>query len=402
MDYSHSRDDELFREEVKDFLSDKLTDDLKRRAQSVGWRTFTEHSLAMEWQTILHEQGWVAPAWPKEHGGTGWSVVQRFIYQQECLAAGTPHLYPQGIMMLGPTLIGHGTEEQQNSILPRILSGEDLWCQGYSEPGSGSDLASLQTKAVKDGDDYIINGTKIWTSTAHHANRMFALVRTSTEDRPQKGITFVMLEMDTPGIEVEPIVNMAGEHEFNQVFFTDVRIPQSGRVGPEGQGWTVAKYLLEFERGSLTAGASLANALQKLKHFASEREFDDGPALIDDGGFRSRLNELQVTADAIAMTEKIVLSSLSANQNPGSAANVSKILSSETHQQVQEMAMEAAGYYGIPNHVLFEEFGANFGSIGPDFAHNATPAYLTGRMSTIAGGTGEVQRNILAKAELGL
>ncbi len=402
MDFAHSKEDDLFRQEVQDFLANKLTDDLKQRARAAGWRTFTDHGLAMEWQSILHEQGWVAPAWPKEHGGTGWSVMQRFIYQQECVAAGTPRLYPQGIMMLGPTLIGHGTEEQQSYYMPRILSGEDLWCQGYSEPGSGSDLASLQTKAVKDGGDYIINGTKIWTSTAHHANRMFALVRTSAEDKPQKGITFLMLEMDTPGIEVEPIINMAGEHEFNQVFFTDVRVPQSGRVGEEGQGWTVAKYLLEFERGSLSAGASLANALTKLKSFASERDSESGPALIDEAGFRTRLHELEVAADAIAMTEKIVLSSLSANQNPGSAANVSKILSSETQQQIQELAMEAAGYYGVPNHIVLEEFGPNFGPIGPDTSRNNVASYLTGRMSTIAGGTGEVQRNILAKLELGL
>ncbi len=402
MDMAHAKEDDLFREEVRDFLAEKLTDDLKRRARAAGWRTFTDHDLAMEWQSILHSRGWVAPAWPKEFGGTGWSVMERFIYQQECLAAGTPRLYPQGLMMLGPTLIGHGTDEQRSEILPRILSGDDLWCQGYSEPGSGSDLASLQTKAVKDGDDYIVNGTKIWTSTAHYANRMFALVRTSTEDRPQKGITFIMLDMDLPGIKVDPIINMAGEHEFNQVFFTDVRVPQAGRVGPEGQGWTVAKYLLEFERGSLSAGASLANALTKLKLFASERERDDAPALIDDGGFRTRLSELEVTADTIAMTEKIVLSSLSANQNPGSAANVSKILSSETQQRIQELAVEAAGYYGVPNHVVLEEFGPNFGPVGPAFARNAAPGYLTGRMSTIAGGTGEVQRNILAKMELGL
>lgn len=402
MDYSHSETDDQFREEVRAFLRDALTDDLKKRARAAGWRTFADHDLAMEWQSILHKQGWVAPAWPKAYGGTGWSVVQRFIYQEECLAAGTPRLYPQGIMMLGPTLIGHGTEEQQSFFMPRILSGDDLWCQGYSEPGSGSDLASLQTKAVKDGDDYVINGTKIWTSTAHYANRMFGLVRTSSEDRPQKGITFLMLDMDTPGIEVEPIINMAGEHEFNQVFLIDVRVPQSRRVGQEGNGWTVAKYLLEFERGSLSAGAALANSLNKLKLFASEREQNGAPALIDDTGFRTRLNELEVDTDAIAMTEKIVLSSLSANQNPGSSANVSKILSSETQQRVQELAVEAAGYYGVPNHIVFEEFGANLGPVGPDFARNSVPSYLTGRMSTIAGGTGEVQRNILAKAELGL
>ncbi len=402
MDYQHSPMDDRFREEVRDFLNDKLTDDLKQRAEKAGWRTFTDHDLAMEWQTILHDQGWVAPAWPKEYGGTGWSVMQRFIYQQECLAAGTPRLYPQGLMMLGPTLIGHGTKEQQQEFMPRILSGEDLWCQGYSEPGSGSDLASLQTKAVSDGDDYIVTGTKIWTSTAHHANRMFALVRTSTEDRPQKGITFVMLDMDTPGIDVDPIINIAGEHEFNQVFLTDVRVPKSRRVGDEGDGWTVAKYLLEFERGSLSAGASLSNGLNKLKAIAHHRDHEGGPALIDDSGFRMRLHELEVATDAIAMTERIVLSSLSANQNPGAAANVNKILSSETQQALQELTVEAAGYYGVPNHVLFEEFGGNYASFGPAFSRNAVPGYLTGRMTSIAGGTGEVQRNILAKAALGL
>ena len=241
-------EDQAFREEVQDFLSDNLTLELRQ----AGQRTMgicSPHEASQAWQKILYARGWAAPSWPVEYGGTGWTPMQRHIFATECHLADAPMLAPMGLEMVAPAIMGHGNEAQKAYYLPRILAAEDSWCQGYSEPGSGSDLASLQCRADKDGDDYIINGTKIWTTHAQYASRMFCLVRTSSDGKPQAGISFVLIDMDTPGITVEPIITMAGNHEVNQVFLDNVRVPQKNCVGAENEGWTVAKYLLEFERG---------------------------------------------------------------------------------------------------------------------------------------------------------
>jgi len=247
MDLTLSAADEAFRLEVRTFLEESLTPELQEGADK---RTslWQDVPSSMTWQRILHLKGWVAPDWPAEYGGTGWSVVQRYIFAQECARVRCPSLIPMSLKMCGPMLIGYGTAEQKAHYLPRILSGQDFWCQGYSEPGSGSDLASLSTMAVGDGDEYVVNGTKIWTSYAQHANMMFALVRTSTEGKKQEGISFLLIDMTSPGITVRPIINIAGAHELNEVFFEDVRVPKANRVGEENDGWSVAKYLLEFER----------------------------------------------------------------------------------------------------------------------------------------------------------
>ncbi|WP_293677238.1 acyl-CoA dehydrogenase family protein, partial [uncultured Phenylobacterium sp.] len=247
------RDEDLaFRDEVRTFLDEHLTPEL-RQAAARTTSVFTEPRYSLPWQRILHARGWVAPSWPVEYGGTGWNEVQRSIFAAECARASAPGLAPMGLRMAGPVIMGYGTEEQKAHYLPRILSGEDYWCQGYSEPGSGSDLASLQLQAISDGDDYVLSGSKIWTTHAQHANRMFLLARTSREGKNQQGITFLLMDMATPGITVKPIITLAGEHEVNQVFFDNVRVPKSGRLGQENQGWTVAKYLLEFERGGAYA-----------------------------------------------------------------------------------------------------------------------------------------------------
>ncbi len=241
-----------FRDEVRAFLQEALTDDLVavgRLATSV----FTDPQHSLRWQKILHAKGWAAPTWPRAYGGPGWSEIERHIFQEECARAGAPALAPMGLRMVGPCIMGFGTPAQKALHLPRILSGEDYWCQGYSEPGAGSDLASLQLRAVPDGEDYVLNGSKIWTTHAHHANRMFCLTRTRWDGRPQAGITFLLLDMASPGLRVDPIITLAGEHEVNQVFFDDVRVPMAHRLGDENQGWTVAKYLLEFERGGSAA-----------------------------------------------------------------------------------------------------------------------------------------------------
>ncbi|HVK40991.1 MAG TPA: acyl-CoA dehydrogenase family protein, partial [Phenylobacterium sp.] len=241
-----------FRQEVRSFLETSLTPELRevgRRATSV----FTDKRHSLAWQKILHARGWAAPSWPVEYGGPGWSVMERHIFAAECARASAPNLAPMGLRMVGPVIMGFGTPEQKAHYLPRILSGEDYWCQGYSEPQAGSDLAALRLRAVRDGDHYVLSGSKLWTTHAHRANRMFCLVRTSAEGKPQAGITFLLLDMATPGVRVRPIITLAGEHEVNEVFFEDVRVPVSGRVGEENKGWTVAKYLLEFERGGGSA-----------------------------------------------------------------------------------------------------------------------------------------------------
>ncbi|PKQ09522.1 MAG: acyl-CoA dehydrogenase, partial [Alphaproteobacteria bacterium HGW-Alphaproteobacteria-12] len=272
-----------FREDVCAFLDENLTPDL-REAGRLTTSAFTDKAWNLAWHKILYKKGWAAPGWPKDYGGTGWSDMQKYIWASECARYGTPHLSPMGLRMCGPMLMKFGTEAQKNFYLPRILSGEDYWCQGYSEPGSGSDLASLQLKAVSDGEDYVLNGTKIWTTHAHFANRMFCLVRTDGSGKPQQGITFLLLDMDTPGIKVEPIITLAGDHEVNQVFFDDVRVPKTNRVGEENDGWTVAKYLLEFERGGAFA-AALGVGVEKIREVAAGERGGDGKRLIDDAGF---------------------------------------------------------------------------------------------------------------------
>ena len=263
MDISFSEEHEAFRAEVRAFLEEALTDELKEAARFCPG-IFLDYEHNMAWHKILYEKGWIAPSWPKEFGGTGWDLTQRYIWSTEATLAGAPSTAPMSLGMVGPMLIGCGTKEQQDYYLPRILSGEDYWCQGYSEPGSGSDLASLKLRAQRDGDEYVLNGSKIWTTHAHYANRMFCLVRTNDSGKPQEGITFLLFEMDTPGITVEPIVFASGTHEVNQVFFEDVRVPVANVVGQENQGWSVAKYLLEFERGG-GGSASYQTALTRVR-----------------------------------------------------------------------------------------------------------------------------------------
>src|SRR5580658_5592883 len=312
MDLDLAPADLTFQGEVRAFLAANLTDELRqaaRRATSV----FIDKAHSLPWQRILHARGWAAPSWPKEFGGPGWTDAQRYIFAAECARAGAPGLAPMGLRMVGPVLMRYGTPRQQAHYLPRILSGEDYWCQGYSEPGSGSDLASLQLAAVRDGDDYVLTGSKIWTTHAHLANRMFCLVRTRREGKPQAGITFLLLDMASPGITVRPIITLAGDHEVNQVFFDGVRAPVANRLGEENDGWTVAKHLLEFERGG--GGApGLRVALERLVGLASAAPGDDGGRLIEDKPFRLRLARLAIALDAAETTELRVLAALGAGQ----------------------------------------------------------------------------------------
>lgn len=397
-------EDLRFRDDVRAFLHRSLTPGLREvgeRATSV----FTDKDHSLAWQRILHAQGWVAPAWPIEHGGAGWNEVRRYIFAAECAAASAPNLAPMGLKMVGPVIMRFGTSEQKAHYLPRILSGEDYWCQGYSEPGSGSDLASLQTRATvsknEDGDsDYVLNGSKIWTTHAQWASHMFCLVRTRSEGKPQAGITFLLLDMKTPGIRVEPIITLAGEHEVNQVFFDDVRVPMTGRVGAENDGWTVAKHLLEFERGG-GAAAGLNVSLSRLRQIAA-LEAQDGVRLIDDPAFRRRLSQAEVSVQAVEIGEHRVLSALSTGRNPGPVSSMLKVQGSEALQHLDEIGVEVAGHYAVVHQLSARAPGSNAPIVGPEHAMVLMARYLNNRAASIYGGSNEIQRDIIGRLVLSL
>ncbi len=394
MRLAFSPEEQTFQAEVRAFLDANLTDDL-RRAQRMTPSVFAEPDITRPWQQILHRKGWVAPLWPSEHGGPGWTPAQVFIFETECARAGAPSLSPLGIRMVGPVIIGFGTAEQKAHFLPRILSGEDYWCQGYSEPGSGSDLASLKTRAVRDGDHYVINGSKIWTTHAHHANRMFALVRTGDGAKKHEGISFILIDMHAPGIKVRPIKTIGGDHEVNQVFFDDVRVPVANLVGKEGQGWSYGKYLLEFERGSGISALRMKSALDRVRKLATAR-------MPDNSDLHARIDEVEIDIEAHEMTEMRVLSSLKSGQNPGHISSLLKLRMSEITQAVTVLGVEALGADALAFELDRPLYGLNHPPILDDEALPVVPRYLDTRAFTIFGGTSEVQREILAKAMLGL
>ncbi len=400
MNLELSTEELSFRDAVRAFLDASLTSELREaghRATSV----FMDKRFSLAWQKILHAKGWVAPSWPRQYGGTGWSDMQRYIFAAEAARAGAPSLAPMGLRMVGPCIMRYGSEAQKAHYLPRILSGGDYWCQGYSEPGSGSDLASLQLKAVSDGDDYVLNGSKIWTTHAHLANRMFCLVRTKFDGKPQAGITFLLLDMASPGITVKPIITLAGEHEVNQVFFDDVRVPRANRLGIENDGWTVAKYLLEFERGG-GSGAGLKIALQRIRVLAAARDSDDGDCLLNDPSFAARLSAAAILVEAIAMAEHRVMSALSAGTNPGSASSMLKMQGTEAMQRLDELAVEVVGAYAAIDQPEARVAGSNVATIGPPDGMLAMARYLNNRAASIYGGSNEIQRDIVARLVLGL
>jgi len=393
-----SPEDEDFREEVRAFLEKAFTPELRAQAaQQVG--VFAEAGLALRWQKILYEKGWVAPSWPREYGGTGWTPVQRYIFDTECALLGTPFLPAMGLQMCGPVLLRYGTEAQKQFFLPRMLTGEHYWCQGYSEPGAGSDLASLQCRAVREGDHYVVNGTKIWTTHAHFANRMFCLVRTAQTGKNQEGITFILIDMKTPGLTVTPIITIAGDHEVNQCFFDNVRVPVENRVGEEGQGWTIAKYLLEFERGGAYA-AALQAKLKSVRD-AAEIERMDGARLADDADFARKLAETEIDLMGLMVTEHRVMSQLASGQNPGPASSLLKARGTETSQRLSELSIEALAFYIAPFEPAARMQGANVEPITPMHGLVFMPQYLNSRAATIYGGSSEVQRNIMSKLILG-
>ena len=399
MDLALSPADEAFRSEVRRFLDEKLTPDLREAGKKTGG-VLTDPPATAKWHKALYEKGWLAPAWPKEYGGPGWTEMQRYIFSSECSSANAPILANFGTRMCGPVLMKFGSPEQKAFYLPRILKGDDYWCQGYSEPGSGSDLASLQMKAVRDGDHYVLNGTKLWTTHAHFANRMFCLVRTAQTAKPQEGITFLLLETSTPGFEVRPIITLAGDHEVNQCFFDNVRVPVANRVGEEGQGWTIAKYLLEFERGNAYA-AALQAKLAAVRE-AARTERSDGAALADDEDFKRKLAETDIELQGLMVTEHRVMSQLAQGQNPGPASSLLKARGTEMSQRITELGIEALAFYIAPFEPEARKQGANVKPVAPAHGLVMMPQYLNSRAATIYGGSSEVQRNIMAKLILGI
>ena len=403
MDMTFTPEHQAFREEVRAFIAENHTAEMRAKSAKslTGYLDKEDH---VRWMKALSRQGWLAPNWPEEHGGPGWDATQRYIYDTEMSRAGTPRVPSFGLKMVAPVIMQYGTEEQKQRFLPEILAANVWWCQGYSEPGSGSDLASLQTKAVSDGDDYIVNGSKIWTTRAQDADWIFCLVRTSTEGKKQEGISFLLIDMTTPGITVEPVIlleqSRAPLQEVNQVFFTDVRVPKANRMGKENEGWTVAKYLLEFERGNAYAGG-IKGGLEKLRKMASE-ERADGARLIDEPGFAARLSELEIKGQAVEVTELRILSSLQGGQRAGPESSLLKCSGTDVLQMVTELVVEAVGYYAAPFDQQVLNFGSNEPAIGPDYAASAAGKYFNTRKASIYGGSNEIQRNIMAKLILGM
>ena len=392
MDTRFSDEDLAFRDEVRAFFKEEYTEELTQRMKDKS----TFKAAVVEWQKKLHAKGWIAPGWPVEYGGTGWTPTQKYIYDSERASAGVRDNVPFGLTTVGPVIYAFGNDEQKAQFLPRILASDDWWCQGYSEPGSGSDLASLKTKAERDGDDYIVNGAKIWTTYAQYADWIFCLVRTSNEGKKQEGISFLLIDMKTPGVKVNPIVSIDNHHSLNEVEFNNVRVPIKNRIGEENRGWHIAKALLAHERTGIAGVADCKRAVSEIKRLAAA-EVNGGKRLIDDPNFQSRLADIDIEIMALEYTELRVLASLSSGGAPGPESSMLKIKGTEMQQATQTLLMDLAAYYQgvLPTDLSEDVLGHSFGS-------QARQSFMYGRASTIYGGSNEVQKNIIAKAVLGL
>ena len=393
MDLNYSPDETAFRDTVRGWLAANLPADLREKV--VGYDHFTRDEL-LRWHRILAKQGWVAPSWPKEWGGNDWNVVQRYIFEEECGYAGTPPLIPFGLTMCAPVLIRFGTPAQKSRFLPRIYNGEDFWCQGYSEPGSGSDLASLKTRAVRSGEHYVVTGQKTWTTLAHYADWIFCLVRTGgSDEKKQDGISFLLIDMKTPGITVRPLMLMDGGHEVNEVLFDDVKVPVENRVHDEGAGWTVAKYLLGHERMNTARIGTSRREFERLREYAS-KQVKNGRPMIEDPRFRDKLTRLEVELIALSITNLRFLDQLRGGKPPGADVSMLKIRGTEIQQMLTELMMQVAGPLAQPFAAVGEAHGFD------PFTAGLAPRYANFRKTSIYAGSNEIQRNIIAKMSLGL
>ena len=400
MDLRFTPEEVAFRDEVRAFIRNELPADIAGRMQQ-GHPA--EKPDIVAWQRVLNRKGWAAYSWPKEWGGPGWTAIQRMIFLDECQTAPTPNVNPFNITMLGPVLIQFGTQEQKQRFLPRAANLDDWWCQGFSEPGAGSDLAALKTAARREGDAYIVNGQKIWTSTAHQADWCFCLVRTNPQAaKRQEGISFLLIDMKTPGITVRPIISIDGSHHLNEVFFDDVRVPVAMRIYEENKGWDVAKFLLGNERSGIAQLGRSKERIALAKRVAADLR-EGGRPLSQDPEFRRRIAQLEIEAKALEITQLRVISAQKAGeskQDPLTA--VLKLKGTELLQATTELAMDVGGPLAMPDWADELEVLSNEPEVGPVWATEATRAYLFLRAATIYGGTNEIMKNIVSKAVLGL
>jgi alkylation response protein AidB-like acyl-CoA dehydrogenase len=397
MDLRYTAAERAFRDEVRAFVVAQLADDIRDKVR--GHRRLEKEDY-MRWQRILHAQGWGAPMWPKEFGGTGWNALQRLIFEIETLQAGAPRLVPFGLTMIAPVLMKYASPEMQARFLPRIPSAEDFWCQGYSEPGSGSDLASLKTRAVRHHDKYIVNGQKTWTTMAHFADWIFCLVRTNPEAKAQEGISLLLIDMKTPGVTVRPIVTLDGGHDINETWFEDVEVPVGNLVGEENRGWTYAKYLLGHERTGIAGIGHCHRELRQLKHYATHAPDGKGGTLLDDVRMRDKIARIEMDVMALEML-LLRVATQGSGKGPGPEASIVKIRGSEIQQDIAMLQQEVAGPNSWPYAPQWLENGATQPVSGPDWAAPAASTYFDMRKTSIYGGATEVQKNIIAKMILG-
>ncbi len=398
MNLDFSPEEITFRNEVREFIRENYPKEL----EGIGSREDLTREEFLAWHKVLGKKGWSTPAWPEKYGGTGWTSTQRYIWSEENARVDALMPLPFGVSMVAPVIYTFGNEEQKARHLPGIRSGEVWWCQGYSEPGAGSDLASLKTTAVRDGDHYVLNGQKTWTTLAQHADWGFFLCRTDpTAKKPQEGISFILVDMNTPGIEVKPIKLIDGTHEVNETWLTDVRVPVENLVGTENEGWTYAKFLLAHERSGIAGVARSKRGVERLRSIASE-ELVDGQPLLQSQDFARKISQLEIDLTALEFTELRTLASETAGKGPGPESSILKVKGTEIQQRLTELTLEAVGNYGAPYGYGMENTGNDGFGVGPDHANFAAETYFNMRKTSIYGGSNEIQRNIISKMILGL
>ncbi len=398
MDLNYTADDLAFRDTVRTYLEANLPADLQQKV--LNHKRLSKEDF-VRWHKILAKQGWVGSGWPVEYGGTGWSAVQRHIWEEECASAGTPTIMPFGVNMVAPVIMAFGNDAQKKHYLPRILNCDDWWCQGYSEPGSGSDLASLKCRADREGDFYIVNGQKTWTTLGQHADMIFCLVRTDSGGRKQEGISFLLIDMHTPGITVRPIIMLDEDHEVNEVWFDNVKVPVQNLIGEENKGWTYAKYLLGHERTNIAAVGRAKREMEFLKRIASQQQ-KNGKPLIEDPLFSAKVATLEIEIMALEVTVLRVISMDNAKRGPGPEASMLKVKGTEVQQALTELMVEAVGPYGLPFDPDFLHGSEEHSAANDDDAAPLASYYFNFRKTSIYGGSNEIQKNIITQMILGL
>jgi len=400
VEFDVSPEDRVFRDTVREFLASHLPEALREGSRATP-TVFAEPEISRVWQAILHAKGWLAYNWPDEFGGTGWSPMQRYIFERECALADAPGLPVLGLKLLAPVLCEYGTPAQQQLYLPKILSGEHYWCQGFSEAGAGSDLANLRTAAVRDGEAYVLNGAKLWTTHAHFADHIFCLARTDGTVKAQRGISFFLVDMRQPGVRVRPIRTLAGDHEVNEVFLDNVRVPAADLVGAEGQGWSIAKFLLENERGGSCHAPRLLADIARLRNDAAREPAGDGTVVLDDPLFAAQLSRLELEAQALEITELRNLEQMGLGQRPGPQSSIVKLVASDLRRHIDALAVNMFGYAGAQLETRRPMYGADGPApINGKSAQVAMPRYLNSQAWAIFGGSNEIQRTIIAKTVL--